>query len=272
MIDYCSINNNKTDDYTCFEHSDLLEIAKAYNKFNRNVCASGICIKKQKKIKINGLSKEKLYNEIKSRLKGICKEEFCWVDANFMEILKKSDFYDKIKYFTFKPEKPDIKWLSTVDINNILQQYQGIDESFKFVGAVPSDFYNIQKVKYNDILKYDSLGIVINTDDHTKKGQHWTSIYICNKENSIEFFDSTGRNPNRNVKKFIEHVISFLLKKGLKYKIKINKNIHQKQNTECGIYSINFILQRLLGKSFEDISNKIISDKNISKLRNELFR
>ena len=47
---------------------------------------------------------------------------------------------------------------------------------------------------------------------------------------------------------------------------------HQYGNSECGVYSINFILRLLKGKSFEDITKKLIPDKMMTDYRSFLFR
>jgi Ulp1 family protease len=46
---------------------------------------------------------------------------------------------------------------------------------------------------------------------------------------------------------------------------------HQFKNSECGIYSIHFILKLLEGQSFEDISNNIINDDDMEQNRDKLF-
>jgi hypothetical protein len=46
---------------------------------------------------------------------------------------------------------------------------------------------------------------------------------------------------------------------------------HQKKDTECGVYAVNFIVERLNGKSFEDIVNNIISDDEMNKKRETTF-
>ena len=38
---------------------------------------------------------------------------------------------------------------------------------------------------------------------------------------------------------------------------------HQNKNTECGIYSISFILRLLNGETFDDINNNRVDDDNV---------
>ena len=46
---------------------------------------------------------------------------------------------------------------------------------------------------------------------------------------------------------------------------------HQQGNSECGVYSINFILRLLKGKSFDHITSKRLSDEKVNKCRNVYF-
>ena len=64
-----------------------------------------------------------------------------------------------------------------------------------------------------------------------------------------------------------------------KYKKKYVKDIdirynpiqHQKGQTECGVYSINFLLRLLKGESFTEIIHRKMSDHEINKCRDYYF-
>ena len=49
---------------------------------------------------------------------------------------------DDILNNTFRPEGPSnrYEWLSTTDINDVINQYQNKHKDFIFLGAVPADF------------------------------------------------------------------------------------------------------------------------------------
>jgi hypothetical protein len=47
---------------------------------------------------------------------------------------------------------------------------------------------------------------------------------------------------------------------------------HQLQNNECGVYAIYFMLQRLLGKDFNEIIQNIVRDKEMNHFRQYIFR
>lgn len=85
---------------------------------------------------------------------------------------------------------------------------------------------------------------------------------------TLEYFDSTGVPPNANIKKTIEEI-----RKGHpEYVVKFNTVEHQQGNTECGVYSMYFVLQRLQGRSFADINRKRITDTSMNQYRDDLFR
>ena len=54
--------------------------------------------------------------------------------------------------------------------------------------------------------------------------------------------------------------------------IDYNKIRHQFKNSECGVYSVNFILRILQGDSFKNICDKIITDDQINECRKIYFR
>ena len=51
-----------------------------------------------------------------------------------------------------------------------------------------------------------------------------------------------------------------------------NKKRHQYGGSECGMYSMNFLIESLKGKSLMDIENKAITDREVNLLRNYLYR
>ena len=47
---------------------------------------------------------------------------------------------------------------------------------------------------------------------------------------------------------------------------------HQFGNTECGVYSIYFLTELALGKSYKEIIKKKINDKTMNEYRNKFFK
>jgi hypothetical protein len=73
----------------------------------------------------------------------------------------------------------------------------------------------------------------------------------------------------KDKKKLLSHEIIQNLRK---FDIDYNKVRHQYDNSECGVYSINFILELLDGKSFKDITNNKTYDEEMNKNRKIYFR
>jgi len=260
-------------------------------------------------------TQQKLWNKIKNTLKD-CPSEVCWIKHPLLKNLfnKNIRFSNKdnkslphsIQFFRFKPTKPDEDghntWLSTIDIENLLNQLDKKHKDFKFLGAVPINFdEDIGKVNgfltnscvSEDLCKLDiidlinngirKIGIVFNMDPHYKSGTHWTSMFIeidnKNKNVSIEYFDSFGLSPKNEIKTLIERITTKL---SSQYNIinRINKIKFQENNTECGVYSIYYIRERVLGYSFDTFienlnkikyKNRFKPDNIMSNLRNVFF-
>jgi hypothetical protein len=271
----CSPNINISLHYTCFTYNELQIIAKTYNDYitNNTICKKSHCAIK-KPINLIKKTKKQLWYSIYNRLKPICKYEYCWIDLKFIKKINDKNLRKKIMYFTFKPKmtSKDHTWLNTDNINQVMEQYEQLDKSFKFLGAQPSDFYKLINVNYNDVLKYKRIGIIFNLDNHKQPGSHWVAFYIDNLSKTLEYYDSGANLPNTNITVFINNFYKSLKKNGYKYTKHYNKIQHQFKNTECGVYSLHFLIQRLFGKTFHEICNNVIKDDLINKYRHHIFR
>ena len=79
----------------------------------------------------------------------------------------------------------------------------------------------------------------------------------------VYYFDSYGIEPPKEVKILMNR----LTKQGKSHNSGMrkysNNTRHQYKNSECGVYSINFIVKLLEGKSFKEITDNIIKDDDI---------
>ena len=55
------------------------------------------------------------------------------------------------------------------------------------------------------------------------------------------------------------------------FNIKYNDKQIQKESSECGVFSINFILRLLNGETFDDYINNAPNDNKVNKCRNLYF-
>ena len=284
-------------DGSCFTIESLKLIASKYNDINND------------KIIISNNKKE-LVEQLKKKMSSTCSTQTCWLRTDLLQEIDNKEIHEN----TFRPDGPKSKyaWLSTVHINDVINQYHSNYKDFLFLGTVPYDFqeipelglgnYNFQEIYNKNIYK---IGLVINLDSSHQSGSHWVALYSDLKKKQIYFFDSVGKPPKKGIKKFVNKITNFLyyneykniinigsilnlinnfstkkLKKKylniLSNKLKIfdiryNHIQHQFKNTECGVYSINFILRLLKGESFDNIINNITDDDKINKCRQTYF-
>ena len=131
---YCSPGlTPRTRQKTCFNRKGLTKIAKAWNKKNPN---ERIPLSKSK-----SKSNDKLWEDINSKMRYKCDKEYCWIQEAFQSTQEYDPDLD-----VFKPLVPEKwfnnknEWLNTLDIQNIMFQYEDKYPEFRFVGPVPIDF------------------------------------------------------------------------------------------------------------------------------------
>lgn len=278
-MDICAPGNYDKTNNTCFRIDQLMEMAKAYNRYinkknvkNKNANHDFIKITKNKNY---------LLSELKKRFNDICQDEICITQQDFMNELMK-DMREEILSDTFLPDGPaeSTEWLTTTHINDILQLYEKIDKHFNFLGAVPLDcnelsfcpLYNLKFDEYynNEIYK---LAIIFNHDTYGQPGSHWVALYMDLKKGEIDFCDSTGNPPINNINNIIDKFIKWYHQKTGKNAIyHENKKAYQTDSSECGVYSINFIIRRLSGEKFDDIIKNSLNFEEINSCRNAYFR
>jgi antitoxin component of RelBE/YafQ-DinJ toxin-antitoxin module len=90
----------------------------------------------------------------------------------------------------------------------------------------------------------------------------------------IYYFDSVGVKPEQRVRTLMRQQANFIKEQGIPFdqqKVDSNTIQHQKENTECGVYSMNFIIRMLRGDDFNKLCHTRISDKQINKCRRKYF-
>ena len=238
---------------TCYTVDIIMKIKNEYNKQHSNA----------EQILINDPTE--IWNILKSRLK--CGKEDCWLNQ-----IKDSKLKKIIDEYLFAPDAPPEweknpnEWLTNYDILDILDQYQDTYPNFEFLGPSPIDFdtklpersdtcvessicnFSLKKQLAN---KKTKIGFVFNLDKHNEPGSHWVSLFVDMDNKIIYYFDSGGD--------FIPNEIKLLSKRIREQGLQLNKpihfkyydnhgNDHQKGNTECGMYSLFFIITMLTGE------------------------
>lgn len=266
---------------TCYSREDLLRLVREWNILNHN---------NKIPTPTDKTDSQQIWTALKDKMQGACTTEYCWLE----QLEKSSGTYKKnleeLKQ-NFRPEMPDewhkkhTEWLSSLDIEKVLEQYDDEFPEFKFMGAVPIDFnkritdgqcvsnnmcnFNLRKLKKQGKNK---IGIVFNLDEHTQSGSHWIAMYMDLDRRDLGYWDSYAYEPPQEVKDFIERV-QHQAKKYWKCQFReyINKTRHQYKNSECGMYCINFIVQLLEGQSYNDVFQNIIKDDDMNSYRTSYF-
>jgi hypothetical protein len=271
----CSPKNTKKE-YTCYSDDDLYKLRDMWNARHPD-------------IPIKTQNTKKIWEQLKEYYATICNKESCWVRK-----MTKDSKLEKELLSAFAPESPKEwkrnpnEWLSSIDILKVMNQYEKKYKCFDFLGPSPID-YDTHKLHgecvWEELCHFDlskhikkghtKIGIIFNLDPHYKGGSHWVSLFINVKEKTIFFFDSAGEPVPPQIKKFADNVI----KQGKELSEPIHFNFdqnypveHQYGNTECGIYSIFFVVYMLQDKiSGHYLKTHIIKDKYIEKFRHVFY-
>jgi len=280
-----NIINSATSE-SCFTIEALRKIATKWNETHP-----------QMKIEFDTITKGKtLWNAINNVMKYKCNDEVCWLKQEFI----KDSSLSKELLKNFKPFMPKTwsenprEWLNTIDIRDVMNQYEIKYPSFEFIGPVPMDFDTklgfgecvvdeLCKINLSDLMSKgkSKIGVIFNLDKHTQSGSHWVAMHCdtnMNNSNGTEkkqgeicYWDSYGMNPNPEVVVLMNKLKKQADKLGNNLDIKINKNRHQYKNSECGMYCIYFITSLLDGKAFENVVQKIVDDDTMNGKRDDFF-
>ena len=159
-----------------------------------------------------------------------------------------------------------------------MKQYEKKFDDFNFLGVVPSDCPTKIHCELSNIdlgglkkNKVNKIGMIYNLDVSSGPGTHWVAVYIDNKNNEINYFDSYGSEPIKLIHDFILSLVRKYRKLGINPAVIYNDKRHQYGGSECGMYSINFLLERLHGVDMYDIYKRKISDKKMNDLRTLVY-
>ena len=115
-------------DFSCYTNKSLYKLRDLWNARHPDV-------------KIASNSPKEIHRLISEKLKGICNKESCWLKQKAEFGPLQSDMAD-----SFAPESPPEwkknpnEWLSSIDIMNVMKQYENAYKCFDFIGPTPIDF------------------------------------------------------------------------------------------------------------------------------------
>jgi hypothetical protein len=270
----CAPKKDKLNEFSCYSDKDLNKMKDLWNA-------------RHKDIPIVSTDARVIWSELKNKMANACYNEACWLKQKFME-----NNLDNGLLNSFAPKSPQkwkerhTTWLNSTDIEKVMKQYEYYYPNFRFIGPTPIDFdshiYNDTCV-WDDLCQFDiatqlkaevnKIGIIFNTDPHTKGGAHWISLFIDLEKKFIFFFDSNGTKMPKEIDAFCNRVMDQAKKEGIKLKFDQNAPFaHQEGNTECGMYSLYFIISLLTEKHNYNFFKKTkISDEAMEHLRDVYF-
>ena len=270
----CSPKTKKqTLDFTCYTSDALHKLKKVWNARHPDE-------------KIHSNVPREIWTTLKHKMDSTCNTEACWLRQQCI----KHDIDQSLWETTFAPvapeewtKKPD-EWLSTIDIQKVMKQWEKSYKCFEFLGPSPIDYDKQQlfgECVWEELCKFSlesckkrnkyKIGVIFNLDIHSKPGSHWVAMYIDLRKHIIYYFDSYGDPIPRRIRKFATKVKKQGKSFGEKYTVIVSKKRHQYGESECGMYCLYFIIQMLLDKQFSSFQKKKIPDKKMLALRKKYF-
>jgi hypothetical protein len=260
-------------DFTCYSSQSLNKMRDLWNERHPDT-------------KIASNNPREIWSSFKNNLSNVCDTEKCWLNQSFMNNKLDSELLN----YTFAPNAPKIwkknpnEWLNSLDINNVMKQYEYTYPSFTFIGPSPIDF-NKKKMfgqcVWNELCNFDleslikkgktKIGIIFNTDPHYLEGSHWICMFIDINNKYIYYFDSNADETPREILKLVDNIKNQADKLGIKMKYNRNNMEHQKSDTECGMYVLYVITQLLEHKMTPEMFKKRVPDSEMEKLRKVFF-
>ena len=178
-------------------------------------------------------------------------------------------------------------WLDSSNIADVIKQYEEIHPEFKFFGTNPIDFaapdpytegaaakgkciedaickLNLKALAAQGKTK---LGFVYNLDPSNKGGSHWIASFTDIPGHHTYYFDSYGMRPPPQIARFMR---SLTLQDPM-MKLKYNSRRFQFGNSECGMYSIYFLMCMLEGENFQKFCRRAPRDSEMLALRKIIF-
>lgn len=258
--------------HSCYNASALRELRDAWNAHVRkNKGGVGV---------IKTDDPEKIRIELHGYLNDVCLSEACWLFAEFAKEAKLlySDYFMPVMP---KAWARDITtWLNSLDIKSVMSVYEKLYPHFKFIGPVPINFNQRKRGECisNELCKINldelanegitDVGVVFNTDPDYKAGEHWVAMYINNgsKVVRVSFYDSTAALTQSEIIRLKDKLRSGVFGRDFEYVE--NEIEHQKGTSECGMYVMNYIINRLEGRELSDGEKR---DDLMNKTRLKLY-
>ena len=223
---------------------------------------------------------------------GICKKgqskERCLLENSDLSPIEKTALEKEY----LRPPRPTVwekdpdQWLDSNNIADVMKQYEETYKDFKFLGVLPIDFAapdpykggtgkcivnTICELKLSELDKtgITRLAAVVNMDPHFKDGSHWVGIFIDLRPSirKVYYFDSYGIKPPQQ----IATLMRSLTLQDPDLTLEVNGRKFQFQGSECGMYSLYFIIRMIDGANFGKFCHEAVPDGEMLRLRHWIF-
>ena len=266
-------HNKKVLDHSCLTVDALHMLKDSFNKHYPDK-------------KIETSDPKQIWNNLHHKIPE-CDKETCWLSS-----IPDTHLQNKLKTELFTPFQPSEwkhnknAWLSNHDIDKVLKQYKKSHHPvFIPLGPTPIDFDKKKtdgQCVWNELCHLSlateykkgvrKIGIIYNLDKHRGPGTHWVSMFIDFAEDNGEtpfifYFNSTSQRMPSPIHDLIERLQKqWMVFKGTKFQVYKNTRVqHQRSNSECGMYSLFFVITCLTRKT-DLMPDKVLSVNDLVEL------
>jgi hypothetical protein len=176
------------------------------------------------------------------------------------------------------------EWLSNFDIERVMRVYERNIPDFVYIDTPPIDFDKTDKFGQCVVSELCNLclatliskgkyriGLVINTAPSNEQGAHWVSVFADLRPGieRVVYFDSYAYTPEIPIRTLMHrwsqqwHTIT-----GHQLTCAYNSKVHQKRDSECGMYCLYFLHCCL----FEIPMQARVDDEVVNFARGLLFK
>lgn len=155
------------------------------------------------------------------------------------------------------------------DFECVLMDFHKFDGPLASIAEPNSDF--IQKVCNGEILTFGTIPNTLVSSGDTSKVGHWVALFgdFRGDKWTVEYYNSSGSNAPAGMWTWMQKLASSISESCGHECIAVNASnvASQRGPTECGIYSMHYLICRLIGIDYKEFRKNRIPDGEINKLR-----
>ena len=171
-------------------------------------------------------------------------------------------------------------WLSNFNIDDFLEQLERKYPYFKNLGFHMSNYLEtsapyaitVTKVNISNMKDIQCFGCVFNTDTYQGSGRHWFAVFCDLRQNCVfEYFNSVPGSLPQYISKLFA-IWSTTVPQHMTISKRIVSSVdHQTDNSSCGIYSLIYILSRVIGISANAFETNVLPSHHMQNIRSLMF-